>query len=140
MQICTLCLCRHGHDPNLMTNLCTFTTPPLPPGTPPVPPLNANTHAGVLPASALSNSMHSQNANVDNLVNGCFVMLPEIVSFGGGEILREYGLADQTNSAPLFPRGLSMTSLLVEANSTADSTVSEGTNGGSIFPTLSLLT
>jgi hypothetical protein len=67
-------------------------------------------------------------------------MLPEIDAFGDGEILGERGLADQTNSAPLFPRGLSMTSLPAEANGTANSTVSEGAKGGSIFPTLPSLT
>jgi hypothetical protein len=36
---------------------------------------------------------------------------------------------------PLFPRGLSITSLLAEADSTADGTVSEGAEGGPIFPT-----
>jgi hypothetical protein len=117
-----------------MMSLVTFTTPPLPPGTPPLPPLNANTLVGILTTLALSNLMRSQNANVDNLVNGCFTMLPEIVAFGDGKILRESGLADQTNSAPLFPRGLSMTSLPAEVDDTADGTVSDGAKGGSIFP------
>jgi hypothetical protein len=69
MQVGTSCLCGHGCDPNLAMSLVTFTTPPLPPGTPPLSPLNANTHAGVLPASALSNLASSQNANIDNLVD-----------------------------------------------------------------------
>jgi hypothetical protein len=59
-------------------SLHTSTTPPLPPGTPPLPPLNANTHAGVLPASALFNLASSQNANVGNLVDKCFATLPEM--------------------------------------------------------------
>ncbi len=67
-------------------------------------------------------------------------MLPEIDAFGNSKILGESGLADQTNSAPLFPRGLSMTSLPAEADGTVDGTVSEGTKGGSIFPTSLLLT
>jgi hypothetical protein len=60
--------------------------------------------------------MRSQNANVDNPANGCFATLPEIGTFGNGKILGESGLADQTNSAPLIPRGLlSMNSMPVEA-------------------------
>jgi hypothetical protein len=78
--------------------------------------------------------MRLQNANFDNLVNRCIAMLPEIDAFGDGKILWKSGLADQTNSAPLFPRGLSMTSLPAEMDSTADGSVSEGTEGGSIFP------
>jgi hypothetical protein len=53
--------------------------------------------------------MRSQNANVNNLVNGRFATLPETDTFGDGEILGEGGVADQTNSSPLFPTGLSMT-------------------------------
>jgi hypothetical protein len=64
-------------------------------------------------------------------------MLPEIDAFGNGKILGESGLADQTKNAPLFPRGLSMTSLPAEVDGTADGSVSEGTEGGSIFPTSS---
>ncbi len=65
---------------------------------------------GGLPALASSNLMRLQNANIDNLVDGCFTKLPEIDAFGDGKILGESGLAEQTNSTPLFPRGLSMTS------------------------------
>jgi hypothetical protein len=140
MQVRTLCLCRHGRDPNLMTSLDTFTTPPLPLGTSPLPPLNANTHAGILPASASSNLMRLQNASVDNLVNKCFMLLPEMDAFGDGTILRERGVADQTNRSLLFPMGLSMTSLPAEVDGTAKGTVSEGAEGGSIFPTSLLST
>jgi hypothetical protein len=122
-----------------MMSLVTFTTPPLPTGTPPLLPLNADTHVGILPALALSNLMHSQNANVDNLLNGCFTTLPEIDAFGNGGILGESGLTDQTKSTPLFPRGLSMTSLPAEVDSTADGTVSKGTKGGSIFQRTDIL-
>jgi hypothetical protein len=66
-------------------SLRTFTTPPLPPGTPPLLPLNANTHAGILPASASSNLASLQNANVDNLVNECFAMLAEMNTLGDGK-------------------------------------------------------
>jgi hypothetical protein len=79
--------------------------------------------------------MRLQNANVDNLVNRCFAMLPEIEAFGNSKTLGKSGLADQTNSTPLFPRGLSITSLPAKADGTADSNVSEGAEGGSIFPT-----
>jgi hypothetical protein len=137
MQVRTLCLCHCGHDPNLMTSLCTFTTPPLPPGTPPLFPLYANTHAGVLLASASLNLMRSRNANVDNLVNRHFTMLPEMDTFGDGKVLGEGGVADQTNSAPLFPMGLSMTSLPAEVDGSAECTVSDCAEGGGIFPTLS---
>jgi hypothetical protein len=116
-------------------SLCTFTTPPLPPGTPHLLPLNANTHAGVLPALASSNLANSQNANVDNLVDECFVTLPEMDALGNGKILVERGAADQLNSGPVFPMGLSMTSLPAEVDGTADGTVSEGAEGGGIFPT-----
>jgi hypothetical protein len=58
------------HDPNLTMSLHTFMTPPFPPGTPLLLLLNTNTHAGILPASALSNLMRFQNANIDNLING----------------------------------------------------------------------
>jgi hypothetical protein len=140
VQVCTLCLCHHGCDPNLTKSLVIFTTPPLPPGTPLLPPLNANTHAGILQASALSNLMHLQNANVDNLIGRCFALLPEMDAFDDGRILRERGVTDQTNSAPLFPMGLSMTSLPAEVDGTVEGTVLEGTERGSIFPTLLLST
>jgi hypothetical protein len=84
--------------------------------------------------------MHLQNASVDNFVDKCFALLPEMDAFGDGEILGERGVADKANSSPLFPMGLSMTSLLAEVDSTAKGTVSEGAKGGSIFPTLLLLT
>ncbi len=61
-------------------------------------------------------------------------MLPEMDAFGDGEILGEGGVADQTNSAPLYPTGLSMTSLPVEVDGTAEGTVSEGAKGGPYFP------
>jgi hypothetical protein len=134
MQVCASCLSGHGHDPNLTMSLHTFTTPPLPPGTPPLPPLNANTHAGALPALASFNLASSQNANVDNLVNECFALLPEMDVLGNGKILGERGEAEQTNSAPLFPMGLDMTSLPAEVDGTAEGTVLEGAKGGSIFP------
>jgi hypothetical protein len=117
-------------------SLCTFMAPPLPPGTPPLLPLNTNTHAGILPASALSNLMRLQNANIDNLVNGCFASLPEMDAFGNGEILGEGGVADQTNSVPLFPTGLSVASVPAEV----DGTVLEGAERGFIFPTSLLST
>ncbi len=140
MQVCISCLCGHGCDPNLTLSLVTFTTPPLPPGTPLLPPFNANTHAGILPASASSNLASSQNANVDNLVNECFAMLPEMDALGDGKILGERGTADQTNSGPLFPMGLSTTSLPAEVDGTAEGTVLEGAERGAIFPTSSLST
>ncbi len=127
-------------DPNLTMSLNTFMAPPLPPGTPPLPPLNANTHAIVLPASASSNLMRSQFASIDNLVNKCFASLLEMDDLGNGKILGERGAADQTNRGPLFPMVLPMTSLPVEVDGSAKGTVLEGTEGGSIFPTLSLLT
>jgi hypothetical protein len=104
-------------------SLVTFTTPPLPPGTSPLQPLNANTHAGVLPASASSNLASLQNGNVDNLVNKCFTMLPEMDALGDGKILGERGAADQTNSGPLFPMGLSTNRLPEEVDGTAKGTV-----------------
>jgi hypothetical protein len=135
MQICTLCLCRRGRDPNLRTRLDTFTTPPLPPGTPPMPPLNANTHAGVLPALALLNSMRLRNANVDNVINGGIIpMLPEMDTFGDGEILGEGGISDHTKSAPLFPTGLYMTSLPAEVDGTAEALFQKAPRGGPYFP------
>jgi hypothetical protein len=140
VQLCISCLCGHGCNPNLTMSLITFMTPPLPPGTPPLLPLNANTHAGVLLASTSSNSVSLQNADDDNIVDKCFATLPESDTFGAGKILGESGLTDRTNSATLFPRNLSMTSLPVEADGTAEGTVSEGAKGGSIFPTSSLLT
>jgi hypothetical protein len=127
-------LCGHGRDPNLTMSLHTFTAPPLPPGIPPLPPLNANTHAGVLLALALSNLASSQNANVDSLGDKCFVLLPEMDALGNGTILGKRGDADQTNSAPLFPMGLSMTSSPAEVDGTAEGTVLEGAEGGLIFP------
>jgi hypothetical protein len=78
--------------------------------------------------------MRLQNANIDNLVNGRFAMLPEMDAFGYGKILGEGGVADQTNSAPLFPMSLSMTSLPVEVDGTAEGTVSEGAKGGPFSP------
>jgi hypothetical protein len=61
-------------------------------------------------------------------------------AFGNGKILGERGVADQTNSSPLFLTGLSMTSLLAEVDSIAECTVLEGAKEGSIFPTLLLST
>jgi hypothetical protein len=62
-------------------------------------------------------------------------------ALGNGKTLGERGDADQTNSGPLFPMGLAMTtSSPAEADGTADGTVSEDTEGGSIFPTSSSLT
>ncbi len=63
--------------------------------------------------------------------NGCF---------GNGKILGERGAADQTNSSPLFLIGLSTTSLPAEVDGTAEGTVSEGAEGGAIFPTSLSLT
>jgi hypothetical protein len=118
-------------------SLHTSTTPPLPTGTPPLPPLNANTHAGILPASALFNLASSQNANIGNLVDKCFATLPEMDTLGNGKNLGKRGTADQTNSGPLFSMGLSTTSSPAEVDGTADGTVSEGAEGGGIFPTSS---
>jgi hypothetical protein len=69
-------------------------------------------------------------------------MLTEIDASGDGKILGESGRADQINSAPLFPRGLSMTRLPAEVDGTADSTryCFRRAKGGSIFLTLSLST
>jgi hypothetical protein len=78
--------------------------------------------------------MRSQNANVDNLVNGRFGMLPEMDAFGDGKILGGGGVADQTNSASLFPTGLSMTSLPAEVDGTTEGTVSKGAEGVPYFP------
>ncbi len=75
-----------------------------------------------------------QNANVDNLIDKCFATLPEMDALGDGEILGERGAADQTDSGPIFPMGLSTTSLPAEVDGTAKGTVLEGTKGGSIFP------
>jgi hypothetical protein len=135
VQVCTMCLCSHGRDPNSTMSLLTCRTPPLPPSTPLLPPLNANTHAGILLSLALLNLMHLQNANVDNLLDGCFALLPEMDTFGNGKILEEGGIADQANSTPLFQMGLTMTSLPAEVDSTAEGTVLEGSERGSIFPT-----
>jgi hypothetical protein len=121
-------------------SLRTFTTPSLPPDTPPLPPFNANTHAGILPASALSNLASLQNADVGNLIDKYFAMLPEMDALGNGKILGERSATDQTNSSPLFPMGLSTTSLPAEVDGTAKGTVLEGTKGGAFFPTLSLST
>ncbi len=140
MQIRTLCLCHHGHDPNLTTSLCTFMTPPSPSRHPPLPFLNANTHAGIRQASALSSLVNPHNANLDNLVNKCFVWLPEMDALGNGKILGKRGVANQTNSGPLFPMGLSMTGLPAEVDGTAKGTFLEGAKGASIFPTSSLST
>jgi hypothetical protein len=60
-----------------------------------------------------------QNANIDNLVNGHFATLPEMDVFDNGEIHGEEGIADQTNSGPHFPTGISMTSLPAEMDGTA---------------------
>jgi hypothetical protein len=79
--------------------------------------------------------MRVQNANIDNLVDRCFVSLLEMDAFGNGKILRERGVADQTNSRPLFPTSLSMISLPAEVDGTADGTVLEGAERGFIFPT-----
>jgi hypothetical protein len=84
--------------------------------------------------------MPSQNANVGNLVDECFAMLPEIDTLGDGKILGERGATDQTNSGPLFPMGQSMTSLPAEVDGTAKGIDMEGAKGGGIFPTLSLST
>jgi hypothetical protein len=77
-----------------------------------------------------------KNANIDNLVNECFTLLPEMDALGNGKILGERGVADQTNSGPLFPMGLSMTCSPAEVDGTAKGTVLEGAEGGSIFSTL----
>jgi hypothetical protein len=61
-------------------------------------------------------------------------------AFGNGKFLGEGGLTGQTNSAPLFPTGLSVTSLPLEVDGTADGTVLEGAERGFIFPTSLLLT
>ncbi len=53
---------------------------------------------------------------------------------GDGKILRDRGTADQTNSGPLFPKGLSTTSLPAEVDGTAKGTVLEGAKGGAFFP------
>ncbi len=55
-------------------------------------------------------------------------------ALGDGKIFGKRGNADQTNSSPLFPMGLSVTSLLAEVNGTAEGTVSEGAKEGPIFP------
>jgi hypothetical protein len=103
VQVRTSCLCGHGRDPNLEMSLRTSMTPPLSPGTPPLLPLNTNTHAGILLALALSNLVSSQNANVDNLIDGCFTSLPEIDAFGNGNYLggeRRCRLNKQRTSLP----------------------------------------
>jgi hypothetical protein len=116
-----------------MMSLRNFTAPSLPQGTPPLPPLNANTPVGILPALALSNLAGSQNAKVDNLVDECFVTLPEMNALGDGKILGERGATDQTNSSSLFPMGLSTTSLPAEVDCTANGTILEGTEGLPFF-------
>jgi hypothetical protein len=55
-------------------------------------------------------------------------------ALGDGEILGERGVADHANIGPLFPMGLSMTSSLAEVDGTAEGTVLEGAEWGSIFP------
>jgi hypothetical protein len=137
MQVRTSCLCGHGHDPNLAMILVTFTAPPLPPGTPPLPPLNINTHNGILLASALSLTS-LQNANIDNLVDKHFAPLPEMDALGNGKIVGERGVTDQTNSSPLFPMVLPMTSLPGEVEGTAEAIVLEGAKGGPFSPVLYL--
>jgi hypothetical protein len=73
--------------------------------------------------------MRLQIAYVNNhLIISCFATLTEMDTFGDGKILGEGGVADQTNSAPLFPTGLSMTSLPAEVDGTAEGTLSEGTD------------
>jgi hypothetical protein len=84
--------------------------------------------------------MRLQNANADNLNDGCFTSLPEMDDFGDCKILGEGGIPDQTNSVPLFPTGLSVTSLPAEVDGTAKGTVLEGTKRGFIFPKSSSLT
>jgi hypothetical protein len=59
-------------------------------------------------------------------------MLTEIDAFGNGKILGESGCADQTNRAPFFPWGLSMTRLPAEAVGTVG-LFSEGPRGGPYF-------
>jgi hypothetical protein len=56
-------------------------------------------------------------------------MLPEMDALGNGKILGERGATDQTNSGPLLPMGLSMTSLPAEVDGTAKGTVLEGAKG-----------
>jgi hypothetical protein len=114
-------------------------SPSLPPSASPQP-LNNNTHASVTRASASLNSVPLQNADVGNLVDECFATLPEMDALGNGKILGESSAADQTNSGPLFPMGLSTTSVPAEVDSTAKGTVLEGAEGGGIFPTSSLST
>jgi hypothetical protein len=63
-------------------------------------------------------------------------MLTEIDAFGNGKILGESGCADQTNRAPFFPWGLSMTRLPAEAVGTA-AALFRRAKGGSIFLTSS---
>ncbi len=67
-------------------------------------------------------------------------MLPEMDALGDAKILGERGNTDQTNSRPLFPMGLSMTSLPAEVDGTAEGTVLEGPEGGGIFLTSLLMT
>jgi hypothetical protein len=55
-------------------------------------------------------------------------------ALGDGKILGERGAADQTNSGPLFPTGLSTTSLPAEVVGTAEGTVLDGAKGGAFFP------
>jgi hypothetical protein len=61
-------------------------------------------------------------------------MLPEMDALGNGKFFWERGAADQTNSGPLFPMGLSRTSLPAEVDVTAKGTVLEGAKGGAFFP------
>jgi hypothetical protein len=46
------------------------------------------------------------------MIDECFALLPEMDALGDGKILGERGIADQTNSGPLFPMGIPMTALL----------------------------
>jgi hypothetical protein len=59
-------------------------------------------------------------------------------ALGDGKILSERGDADQTNSGPLFPMGLAMTSLPGEVAGNAGGTVLEGAKGGPFSPVLYL--
>ncbi len=107
--------------------------PSLPASASPLPPLNDNTHVSITRALASSNLVPLQNADVGNLVDECFAKLPEMDALGDGKILGKRSAADQTNSGPLFPMGLSMTSLPAEVDGTAEGTVLEGAEGGGIF-------
>jgi hypothetical protein len=129
----TSVVCGQRCDPNCMMSMGKNSPPSLPPSAFPPPPLNENTHASVTRASALSNSVPLQNADVGNLVDECFAMLSEMDALRDGKILGEIGAADQTNSAPLFLMGLSTTSLPTEVDGTAEGTVLEGAKEGGHF-------